>query len=100
PDLTSCTSFPPRRSSDLGAAPRWATLAIALPAADGSWLGAFAQGLFALADRYGVDLVGGDTTRGPLLVVNFTAFGEVPAGTALLDRKSTRLNSVTRSSRM
>jgi len=67
-----------------GAAPRWATLAIALPAADESWLGAFAQGLFALADRYGVDLVGGDTTRGPLLVVNITAFGEVPAGTALL----------------
>jgi len=67
-----------------GAVPRWATLAIALPAADESWLGAFAQGLFALADRHGVDLVGGDTTRGPLLVVNITAFGEVPAGTALL----------------
>src|SRR3989454_745866 len=67
-----------------GAVPRWATLAIALPAADESWLGAFAQGLFALADRYGVALVGGDTTRGPLLVVNITAFGEVPEGTALL----------------
>ncbi len=66
-----------------GALPRWATLAIALPAADESWLEAFAQGLFALADRYGVDLVGGDTTRGPLLVINITALGEVPAGTAL-----------------
>ena len=66
-----------------GAFPRWATLAIALPAADESWLGAFAQGLFALADRYGVDLVGGDTTRGPLLVINITALGEVPEGTAL-----------------
>jgi len=66
-----------------GALPRWATLAIALPAADASWLEAFAEGLFALADRYGVDLVGGDTTRGPLLVINITAFGEVPAGTAL-----------------
>ena len=66
-----------------GAVPRWATLAIALPAADESWLGAFAQGLFALADRYGVDLVGGDTTRGPLLVINITALGEVPEGTAL-----------------
>jgi len=66
-----------------GAVPRWATLAIALPAADESWLGAFAQGLFALADRYGVDLVGGDTTRGPLLVINMSALGEVPAGTAL-----------------
>ncbi len=56
-----------------GAAPRWATLAIALPAADESWLEAFAQGLFALAERYGVDLVGGDTTRGPLLVISITA---------------------------
>jgi thiamine-monophosphate kinase len=72
--------------SDLAAAgafPRWATLAIALPAAEESWLEAFSQGLFALADRYGVDLVGGDTTRGPLLAINITAFGEVPAGTAL-----------------
>ena len=66
-----------------GASPRWATLAIALPAADESWLEAFAQGLFALADRYGVDLVGGDTARGPLLVISITALGEVPAGTAL-----------------
>jgi len=66
-----------------GASPRWATLAIALPAADESWLEAFSQGLFALADRYGIDLVGGDTTRGPLLVINITALGEVPAGTAL-----------------
>jgi thiamine-monophosphate kinase len=66
-----------------GASPRWATLAIALPAADESWLGAFAQGLFALADRYGVDLIGGDTTRGPLLVIDVTALGEVPAGAAL-----------------
>jgi thiamine-monophosphate kinase len=66
-----------------GALPRWATLAITLPAADESWLEAFAQGLFALADRYEVDLIGGDTTRGALLVINITALGEVPAGTAL-----------------
>jgi thiamine-monophosphate kinase len=68
----------------MGAAPRWALLAIALPAADEAWLAAFAAGLFALADRFGVDLVGGDTARGPLLTVTITAIGEVPAGVALV----------------
>jgi thiamine-monophosphate kinase len=65
-----------------GATPKWATLALSLPAADEAWLGAFADGLFALAERHGVDLIGGDTTRGPL-VIDITAFGEVPAGDAL-----------------
>ena len=67
----------------MGAAPRWATLALALPAADERWLAAFARGFFALAERYGVDLVGGDTTRSPLLTINVTALGEVPAGVAM-----------------
>jgi thiamine-monophosphate kinase len=67
----------------MGAAPRWATLALALPAADERWLAAFARGFFALAERYGVDLVGGDTTRSPLLTINITALGEVPAGVAM-----------------
>jgi thiamine-monophosphate kinase len=67
----------------MGAAPRWAMLALALPAADERWLAAFAQGFFALAERYGVDLVGGDTTRGPLLTIAVTALGEVPSGVAL-----------------
>ena len=66
-----------------GATPRWATLAIAFPAADAAWLAAFSSGMFALLDRHGVDLVGGDTTRGPLVTINMTAFGEVPAGAAL-----------------
>ena len=48
----------------MGATPRWATLALALPAAEPAWLEAFSAGFFALAERYGVDLVGGDTTRG------------------------------------
>ena len=65
-----------------GATPRWITLALALPAADETWVGAFAEGLFALADRHGVDLVGGDTTRGPLCI-DITALGEVPEGEAL-----------------
>ena len=67
----------------MGAAPRWALLAIALPAADTAWLEPFAAGLFALAERYGVELVGGDTTRAPLRVITITAIGEVPAGVAL-----------------
>lgn len=67
----------------MGAAPRWATLALALPCADEAWIGAFAAGFFALAERHGVDLVGGDTTRGPLTFC-VTIFGEVPQGLALL----------------
>lgn len=66
----------------MGAAPRWVTLALALPRADDAWIGAFAEGFFALAARHGVDLVGGDTTRGPCAVC-VTIFGEVPQGLAL-----------------
>jgi len=66
----------------MGATPRWATLAIALPDADEAWLDRFSEGLFSLADQYGVELVGGDTTRGPLNLC-VTIFGEVPAQQAL-----------------
>jgi thiamine-monophosphate kinase len=66
----------------MGATPRWALLAGALPDNDERWLGAFARGLFALADRYGVALIGGDTTRGPRNLC-VTIIGEVPAGTAI-----------------
>jgi thiamine-monophosphate kinase len=66
-----------------GATPRWITLAIALVSADEAWLKDFSEGLFALADRYGVDLIGGDTVRGALLTLNITALGEVPSGSAL-----------------
>jgi thiamine-monophosphate kinase len=67
----------------MGATPRWATLALALPSADEAWLAAFAEGFYALAARFGVDLVGGDTTRGPTLTIGVTILGEVPAGRAL-----------------
>jgi thiamine-monophosphate kinase len=67
----------------MGATPRWATLAIALPAADEAWIAAFADGFYALAARYDVDLVGGDTTRGPLTLC-VAILGEVPAGLALM----------------
>jgi len=67
----------------IGAAPRWALLAIGLPAADPAWLEQFSAGLFALAERFGVELVGGDTTRAPLITVSIVALGEVPADVAL-----------------
>ena len=66
----------------MGARPRWALLALALPAADDAWLGAFADGFYACADAFDVDLIGGDTTRGPL-TVSVTIGGEAPAGTAI-----------------
>ena len=66
----------------MGAAPRWATLALALPHADEAWLERFSAGFLALADRFEVALIGGDTTRGPLNI-SVTIMGEVPAGLAL-----------------
>jgi len=60
-----------------GATPLALTLALALPQSDAAWLGGFAQGLLALADAHGCELVGGDTTRGPLNIC-ITVFGEVP----------------------
>ena len=66
----------------MGAAPRWVTLALALPAADEGWLERFSAGFFSLAERFDVGLVGGDTTRGPLNI-SVTILGEVPAGLAL-----------------
>jgi thiamine-monophosphate kinase len=70
----------------MGAAPRWATLALGLREADEAWLAGFAGGFFALAGRYGVELVGGDTTRTPVtapLTICVTILGEVPRGLAL-----------------
>jgi len=66
----------------MGAAPQWATLALTLPAVDEGWIAAFAEGFFDCAGRYGVELVGGDTTRGPL-AMTATLFGEVPVGQAI-----------------
>jgi thiamine-monophosphate kinase len=66
-----------------GAKPLAFTLALALPRADETWLEGFSRGLFALADEHGCELVGGDTTRGPLNIC-ITVFGEVPQGQALL----------------
>lgn len=61
-----------------GAQPLAFTLALALPAADPAWLEPFARGLLALARDHDCELVGGDTTAGPLNIC-ITVFGEVPA---------------------
>jgi thiamine-monophosphate kinase len=66
----------------MGAAPLGFTLALALPAADPAWLDGFSRGLFALADLHACELVGGDTTKGPLNVC-ITIFGELAPGSAL-----------------
>ena len=66
-----------------GAKPLAFTLALALPQADEAWLDGFSRGLFALADAHDCELIGGDTTRGPLAIC-ITVFGEVPPGQALL----------------
>jgi len=66
----------------MGGTPRWALLALTLPAADEDWLAAFARGFHACAAAYGLALVGGDTTRGPRSFT-VTVLGEVPTGMAL-----------------
>lgn len=63
----------------MGAEPAWAVLGLTLPVADDSWVAGFCRGFFALAAEYGVALVGGDTTRGPLSVT-VTVQGFLPAG--------------------
>lgn len=66
----------------MGATPRWALLAGSLPAVDEPWIAKFAEGFFACAAEFGVDIVGGDTTRGPLNLC-ITALGECEPGQAL-----------------
>lgn len=66
-----------------GARPLACTLALAMPRAEAEWLDGFSAGLHALAQEHGCELVGGDTTAGPLNIC-ITVFGEVPAGGALL----------------
>ncbi len=66
----------------MGARPRWATLSLALERADEAWLARFSQGFYEQAGEFDVDLVGGDTTRGPLNIC-VQIMGELPSGTAL-----------------
>lgn len=68
-----------------GARPLAFTLALTLPKVDEGWLARFAKGLLALADEHDCELIGGDTTAGPL-TIGITVMGEVPAAGALLRR--------------
>lgn len=66
----------------MGATPAWFTLNLSLPQADPAWLDGFSRGLFALAGTYNLQLVGGDTARGPL-TIGIQICGLVPGGQAL-----------------
>ncbi len=66
-----------------GATPRAFLLSLSLPRVDEDWLSCFSEGLFALADVQGCELIGGDTTQGPLNV-SITVMGEVPVHQSIL----------------
>ena len=66
-----------------GAQARAFLLSLSIPRADEAWLAGFSRGLFNLADAHGCELVGGDTTQGPLNI-SITVIGDVPHGQALL----------------
>ncbi|MDC9728709.1 MAG: thiamine-phosphate kinase [Methyloprofundus sp.] len=68
--------------ASMGATPTTVTLALTLPSINEQWLKAFSTGLFALADQHNIDLIGGDTTAGPL-TLTIQAMGLVKSGQAL-----------------
>ena len=68
----------------MGATPKAFTLSLALPQADEAWCSRFAKGISALAHEHDCQLIGGDTTRGPLCTISITVFGDIPSGQALL----------------
>lgn len=63
----------------MGAVPHWALLSLSLPGADSSWIESFIAGFKSLAQPYGVSLVGGDTTSGPMSI-SLTALGSIKPG--------------------
>ncbi|MGL5385697.1 MAG: thiamine-phosphate kinase [Serratia sp. (in: enterobacteria)] len=66
----------------MGADPAWLSLALTLPEVNEEWLKAFSDSLFEQMNYYGMQLIGGDTTRGPLSMT-LTIHGLIPAGRAL-----------------
>ena len=74
----------------MGATPKWATLSISLPKINHAWLKKFSKGFFKCADKFGIDLIGGDTTRGPLSI-SITIMGESKKNEALL-RSGAKIN--------
>jgi thiamine-monophosphate kinase len=66
----------------MGAIPKWATLTLSIPSVDYVWLKAFSDSLKSIAHEYNVQVIGGDTTQGPLnLSINI--MGLLPKGKAL-----------------
>jgi thiamine-monophosphate kinase len=74
----------------MGATPKWATLSISLPKINHAWLKKFSKGFFECADKFGIDLIGGDTTKGPLSI-SITIMGESKKNEALL-RSGAKIN--------
>ena len=74
----------------MGATPKWATLSISLPKINHAWLKKFSKGFFKCADKFGIDLIGGDTTKGPLSI-SITIMGESKKNEALL-RSGAKIN--------
>lgn len=66
----------------MGAEPAWVSLALTLPEINEQWLSEFSESFFDILDHYNVDLIGGDTTKGPLSIT-ITAQGIIPKGKAL-----------------
>ena len=66
----------------MGADPAWLTLALTLPDIDEAWIAAFSDSLFESLDYYDMQLIGGDTTRGPRSIT-LGIHGLIPAGKAL-----------------
>ncbi|MBP7370957.1 MAG: thiamine-phosphate kinase [Arenimonas sp.] len=67
----------------MGAAPCWFSLALTVPEMDWPWLTQFSDGMLALAAEHQMQLIGGDTTQGPL-AITITVQGLVPKGQARL----------------
>ncbi|ORU89529.1 MAG: thiamine-monophosphate kinase [Cycloclasticus sp. symbiont of Poecilosclerida sp. M] len=66
----------------MGAKPAWVSMALTIPKVDEKWLSAFSDGFFQLAQKYKIQLIGGDTTRGPL-AISLTVMGLLPSGKGL-----------------
>lgn len=77
----------------MGAEPAWISLSLSLPTVDETWLEAFSNGLQEHAEYYSVQLIGGDTVKGPL-VITITAQGFVPFEQALTRHKAKPGDSV------
>ncbi len=74
----------------MGSKPKWATLSISLPKINHVWLKKFTEGFFKCANQFGIDLIGGDTTRGPLSI-SITIMGEIKKNQGLL-RSGAKIN--------